>query len=140
MNVGSLMSSLTTSAPDAPAAPFASAAMVSGSFDVLTVAMVSLRFPFGSPQLTAAGPSGGVQSASASTSTSVRSCRSPGPGRVRSSRVGHANDRCAHCRRAVVIPGGEIVTSAHLDRPGSLLLEGGEGSLQEIERAAEPGQ
>src|SRR5688500_16740776 len=137
MNVGSLMSSLTTSLSIAPAAPFASAAMVSGSCDVFTVAMVFLRFRSSSPHLRTAGPSGGA--ALRDGRRGVRSCLAPGTGALRSPGAGPVDVRCAHSGHAVVIPDGEPVTSGHLDRIWRLLFERGEGPLQEVERAAELG-
>src|SRR5215207_3298620 len=136
MNVGSVMSSLTTSLAGGPPAPFASTAMVSGSFAVFTVAMVSLRFFSNSPWLHATGPSSGLRH----TAMSVRSCLCLGTGTIRSSCPGLAGDRCVGSRHAVVIPCGQIVSSAHLDRSGSLLFECGERALQEFERTTQLGQ
>src|SRR5215212_5886278 len=129
MNVGSPMSSLTTSGAGGAPAPFASAATVSGASAVFTVAMVSLRFSSSSLPLRAVGPSGG----GISHSMSMRSCLSSDIGAVRLPRVRLVRKRYVGFAAAVVIPGGEIVTNTHLNWPGGLLFECGEGLLQEIE-------
>src|ERR687898_3530856 len=140
MNVGSLISSLTTSLADGGTAPFASAAMESGSCDVFTVAMVSLLFSSGSPPQRASGPSGGVTGARASTSLSVRSYLARGTSAVRSPRAGDVLDRYVLYQSTVVIPDGKILTVTHPLLWRRLLVERGERPLQEFERAAELGE
>src|SRR5215208_5588900 len=122
MNVGSLMSSLTSSDAGGAPAPFASVEMVCGSFEVFTGAMDCLQFPSNPCPLRAVGPSGGV----ARLSMSVLSGLSPGTGAMRPPRVGLVHDCCVLLASAVVIPAGEIVTSARSDLLESLLFERGE--------------